>query len=485
MIADLKPYAEYKESGVPWLGRLPWHWEVRQARHVGRLLKGVGGTKEDAVAEGLPCVRYGELYTTYNGFIRTTRTFIKPERANDYMPIRFGDVLFAASGEKIDEIGKSSVNLMKGPAVCGGDIIVLRPSIHVHAPYLGYGLDCHHAANQKSTMGRGTTIKHIYPDELRGLIVTLPPPTEQATIVRFLDWANGRLERAIRAKRKVMTLLGEQKQAIIHRAVTRGLDPNVPLKPSGIAWLGDIPAHWEMRRAKQLCTAIIDCKNRTPDLIAGGAFTVVRTTNIRHGRFNLAGSYSTNQKNYEIWTQRGAPRVGDVFFTREAPAGEACMVPDLETLCMGQRMMYYRPDPAVLDGKFLLHSIYGPVVRTYIEVEVNGSTVGHLRLGQVSALPLLWCPVAEQKKIVAHIALESEPLNLAISRLSREIDLLREYRTRLVADIVTGKLDVREAAGRLTQDELEVALEPEALDPDDATEAEADLDPDDEEASVE
>jgi type I restriction enzyme S subunit len=453
MIADLKPYAEYKESGLPWLGRVPGHWEVRLARQVGRLVKGVGGTKEDAVADGVPCVRYGELYTTYRGFIRAAKTCVSPARSAAYTPIHYGDVLFAASGEKMEEIGKSAVNLMTVPAVCGGDVIVLRPSGVVHAPFLGYACDTHHAAHQKATMGRGTTIKHIYPDELRSLALPLPPPEEQAAIVRFLDWANGRLERAIRAKRKVIALLNEQKQAIIHRAVTRGLDPSVPLKPSGIPWLGDIPAHWEVRRAKQVCNAIVDCKNRTPEPVDGGGYVVVRTTNIRQGHFNPKGSYTTNRRNYEVWTQRGAPRFGDVFFTREAPVGEACLVPEHENLCMGQRMMYFRPDTAALDAEFLLHSIYGPVVRRYIEVEANGSTVGHLRLGQVSALPLLWCPIEEQKRIMAYVGRESGPLNHAISRLEREIDLLREYRTRLVADVVTGKLDVREAAARLPEEE--------------------------------
>jgi type I restriction enzyme S subunit len=112
-------------------------------------------------------------------------------------------------------------------------------------------------------------------------------------------------------------------------------------------------------------------------------------------------------------------------------------------------MMYFRPDPAVLDSTFLLHSIYGPVVRTYLNVEVNGSTVGHLRLGQVSALPLLWCRVEEQREIVEHIARECEPLDATISRFEREIELLAEYRTQLVANTVTGKLDVREMALRL------------------------------------
>jgi type I restriction enzyme S subunit len=117
-------------------------------------------------------------------------------------------------------------------------------------------------------------------------------------------------------------------------------------------------------------------------------------------------------------------------------------------------MMYFRPNPAVLDANFLLNSIYGPVVRRYLEIESNGSTVGHLRLGQVSALPLLWCPINEQRKIVTHIANEASPTNTAISRLEREIELLREYRTRLVADVVTGKLDVREAAKGLPKEAI-------------------------------
>jgi type I restriction enzyme S subunit len=288
-----------------------------------------------------------------------------------------------------------------------------------------------------------------------------PPPEEQAAIARFLAWATNRLDRAIGSKRRIIALLQDQKQAIIHHAVTRGLDPSVPLKDSGIPWLGEIPEHWEVRRTKQLCLAIIDCKNRTPELVEDGEFSVVRTTNIRNGEFNPRGSYSTDRRNFEIWTQRGAPKLGDVFFTREAPVGEACLVPDRIDLCMGQRMMYFRPDPDVLDAGFMLNSIYGPVVRKYIEIQVNGSTVGHLRLGQVSALPLLWCPVTEQKAIVAHIDKLSAPMATAISRLEQEITLLREYRTRLVADVVTGKLDVREVAAGLPE-EIEPSIRPDA-----------------------
>ncbi len=442
MIADLKPYAKYKDSGLPWLGPVPEHWEVRQARHIGRLLKGVGGTKEDAVPEGLPCVRYGELYTTYTYLIRVSKACIRAVHASGYTPIQYGDVLFAASGETIEEIGKSAVNLMQTAAVCGGDIIVLRPSIPVHAPFLGYAMDCRPATNQKATMGRGTTVKHIYPDELRSLLFPLPPLDEQAAIVRFLDWANRRLERAIRAKRKVIALLNEQKQAIIHRAVTRGRDPNVPLKPSGIPWLGDIPQHWEVRRAKYLYREVDERSTHgSEELLSVSHLTGVTPRSQKNITMFKAASYAGHKLCRPgdlvvntMWAWMGALGVS-------AHAG-----------IISPAYAVYRPR--------LPESIIGPYMdgllrsRPYVSNIICRSTgvrASRLRLypEEFFRLPIIQPPAKEQKRIIEAVQVETEGLNTTITRLEREIGLLREYRTRLVADVVIGNLDVREAAARL------------------------------------
>ena len=252
MIAGLKPYPAMKDSGVPSLGDVPTHWCVTRVGRIGRLLKGVGGTKEDATETGVPCVRYGDLYTTHKYFVREARSRIAVARTPDYTEIRFGDALFAASGETIEDIGKSAVNLIDGPAFCGGDVIVLRPTIPFHAPFLGYAADSRPSVVQKATMARGTTIKHVYPDQLKWLFLCLPPVPEQAAIVRFLDHADRQIRRYIIAKQKLIKLLEEQKQAIIHRAVTRGLAQGVHLKPSGVEWLGDVPVHWDVCRVKHV-----------------------------------------------------------------------------------------------------------------------------------------------------------------------------------------------------------------------------------------
>ena len=228
---DLKHYPVMKETGLPWLGEVPEHWKVAQLGRMGRFSKGSGGTKEDEITEGVPCIRYGDIYMHYKFFIRKSRSYISNEHANNYTRIRFGDVLFAGSGETIEEIGKSAVNLIVSEACCGGDIIIFRPSVSVDPQFMGYATDCPQAAYQKSCMGRGITVMHIYGDRLKYMWVALPPVSEQTTIVRFLNYTNRCIRRYILAKQKQIKLLEEQKQALIHHAVTRGIDPTSASNP--------------------------------------------------------------------------------------------------------------------------------------------------------------------------------------------------------------------------------------------------------------
>lgn len=220
----LDPSVPLKPSGIPWLGDIPQHWEVWQLRHMGRLHKGVGGSKEDATLEGVPCVRYGELYFHYRNFIRQPRGFVSTDTAAAYTSIRFGDVLFAASGERVEEIGKSAVNLYGGTAVCGGDIVIFRPTVAAHAAFLGYALDSYGSAHQKATMCRGTTIKHIYPDELRGLWFCVPPLSEQEKIAASLDSELLGCDTAISRLEREIELLREYRTRLVADVVTGKLD---------------------------------------------------------------------------------------------------------------------------------------------------------------------------------------------------------------------------------------------------------------------
>ena len=148
-----RPYPAYKDSEVEWLGEVPKHWEVQSLGTFGRFFKGSGGIKADETEQGVPCVRYGDLYTRHQYHVTESKACVAHHRAGTYTPVRYGDVLFAGSGETLEEIGKSAVNLIRGSAVCGGDVIVFRPATNVDAEFIGSSTDCRQAASQKARMG--------------------------------------------------------------------------------------------------------------------------------------------------------------------------------------------------------------------------------------------------------------------------------------------------------------------------------------------
>jgi len=455
----LKPYPAYKDSGVPWLGHVPQHWRVQRLRQIGLLLKGVGGTKEDAVERGVPCIRYGDLYTSDRYFIRRPRGFLPPERTASYTPVRHGDVLFAASGETLDEIGKSAVVLLSQPTRCGGDIIVLRPRIPVFAPFMGYATDCRAAVIQKATMGRGTTVKHIYPDQLKELALALPPTDEQVGIVRYLDHINRRVDRYIRAKQKLIALLNEQKQAIIHRAVTRGLDPTVRLKPSGVEWLREIPESWHVTRIKRLAKSgpktFTDGDWIELPFITADGVRLIQTGNVGIGEFREKGFRYVSEGTFRLLGCTEV-RPNDVLICRlDGPVGRACLAPDLGVRAItsvDNTILKTRRD---IDPRYVVYCLSSRSWLHWLQAlcragggfryRVSRSTLGTLLVPRP--------PFSEQRAIADHLDSRLEAFRGALRLTETEVQRVREYRTRILTDVVTGKLDVREAAARLAQDE--------------------------------
>ena len=175
-----RTYSYCKPSGVPLLGDVPAHWDVVQLGRVGVFSKGSGGTKDDEVPYGIPCVRYGDLYTTHKYSINQTRSYVSPTKALAYTPIKRGDVLFPTSGETIEEIGKSAVNLIETQVLCGGDLIIFRPTVPMEPNFAGYALDCPAAQAQKSLMGP----RHHYHAHLQQptqASLAAPPTSQRAS----------------------------------------------------------------------------------------------------------------------------------------------------------------------------------------------------------------------------------------------------------------------------------------------------------------
>ena len=424
-MADFHSYPAHKPSGIEWLGDVPEHWEVFQLGRIGIFSKGSGGTKDDEVPDGIPCVRYGDLYTTHKSFIAQTRSYVPPAKASAYAPINRGDVLFPTSGETIEEIGKSAVNLMHTQVLCGADLIIFRPTIPIEPKFAGYSLDCPAAQTQKSLMGRGITIMHIYSGQLKYLWLSLPPLPEQQAIVRYLDYVGQRIRRYVDAKRKLIALLEEERQAVVSRAVTRGLNPSVALKPSGVEWLGDVPEHWEVRRLKTLCQMRSGEGITAESIEATGDYPI-------YGGNGLRGYCSsfTHDGAFALIGRQGA-LCGNVHIARgQFWASEHAVV---ATLHQSHVLEWFAEALRVMNLN---------------QYSIAAAQPG-LAVERVLNLHLSVPPLAEQTAIAGYMDRATTGIDAAIERARRQVELVEEYRTRLIADVVTGKLDVREAAAQL------------------------------------
>lgn len=430
---EFPKYDHYKDSGVEWLGEVPAHWEVLPGRTCLSLNKDRNAGNRIATVLSLS---YGRIVVKPPEKL----TGLVPESFEGYQIIIPGDVIIRPT-----DLQNDTTSLRVGLANVHGIItsayLALRLSSSVSPAFLYYLLYSYDMLKVFYGMGTGLRQNLDWRD-FKYLKLPIPLRDEQDRIVAFLDQKTAEIDALIAKKQRQIELLDEQRAILINRAVTRGLDASVPLKDSGVEWIGQMPKHWEIKSAKHACERIIDCKNRTAEVVPNGEYYVLRTTNVKKGELISDEITRTNFKNFTVWTERGAPQKDDVLFTREAPAGEACVFDGSLPACLGQRMMYFRTDPSQLLPKFLVHAIYFGPSATYIQLKTNGSTVGHLRLPQVYALPLLLPPVEEQQAILDHISATEGLRNQLVQTIASQIKTLQTLRATLIAHAVTGKIKV-------------------------------------------
>jgi type I restriction enzyme S subunit len=343
--------------------------------------------------------------------------------------------------------------------VCGYHLAIIRSRANVlFGDYLLRAFQSCAVNQQFQVAASGVTRFGLPKSSIGDAWIPLPEPSEQQAIAAFLDRETGRLDRLVGQKRELIERLKEKRTALISRTVTRGLPPaaaraagfpaNPPLKPSGLDWLGNIPKHWEVLPIKHLLSAIFDTEHKTCPFYDDGEFLVARTPNIRDGKLLLEGAKYTDSDGYQEWTARGKPKAGDILFTREAPAGEACIVPDQPPLCIGQRVVLFRTDPSRLDSSFAIYSIYGGAARMFIEMHSLGSTVTHFNMSEIAMIPMLVPPLPEQAAIAAYLDLETAKLDALMGKVEAAVERLQEYRSALITAAVTGKIDVRERSDK-------------------------------------
>lgn len=479
---SLKPYPTYKDSGVPWLGQVPVAWAVGSLRH--RYASSLGKMLDSKRILGSHLVPYLRNVDVQWDRINTTDLpliDIAPREYERYT-LKPGDLLVCEGGE----VGRCAV--WRGDIeICGFQKALhrLRPLSPNDLPrYLYYTFRIASLSGAFSD-GHESTIAHLTGEKLRAHRFAFPPTLEQSAIVRFLDHADRRIQRYIRTKKKLIALLNEQKQAIIHRTVTRGLDPNVRLKPSGVEWLGDVPEHWEVWKIGHLARVGNGStpSRSNPGYWNGGSYPWLNSASVNRARISHADQFVTELALRECHLPRVQPGSVLLAITGQGRTRGTAAMLNIEAT-INQHLAYVTPRSNLVSSEYLLLTFIGAYRELRSMSDDSGSTKGALTCGDIAHFKVAIPPVDEQTRIIAAAHLETQNADVVLARTEREIDLLREYRTRLIADVVTGKLDVREAAARLP--EVDEEAEPldggEALMEEDEDGGAGDLDAEPEEA---
>lgn len=450
MTADLKPYPEYKDSGVPWLGKVPKHWHVRRMKHVfARIVGGSTPTSsESAYWDGdIVWVTPADV-SRFDRLRQSLRNISSQGLASCSTSLVPTGTIVVTSRAPVGNAALAMVELCTNQ---GCKALVPREDL-IRSEF-GFAL-LTIMQSELQSLANGTTFSEISTGTLGTVRIPLTTLAEQNAIIRFLRVTESRINRFLRAKRRMIALLREQKQAIINQAVTRGLDPNVPLKPSGIPWLGDIPKHWELRKLKHLVRFTGGgTPSKAVESYWRGTIPWVSPKDMKRDVIEDTLDHISQEAVAESATNMIEP--GAVLIVVRSGILRKIIPTAINAVpvSLNQDMRALRPLSSSLNASFLRQLIEGCQTSLLYEWTKQGATVESIEHEYManSALPIP--PAEEQVRIIKYIEQKTRTQCTAIARAEREIELMTEYRTRLIADVVTGKVDVRDVPVEAAVDE--------------------------------
>lgn len=409
-----KPYEKYKDSGIAWLGEVPEHWEVRR-------LKYAVSINDESLLEttnGEFTFDYIDIESVQEGkIIKRTPLKFKDSPSRARRVVKNGDVIVSTVRTYLKAIVQIE-NTFNDLIVSTG-FAVLRPGKLIDIRFLNYCARANTFIDEIVANSKGVSYPAITSSELSNIPILLPSPEEQTAIARFLDYKLSKINRFIRKKKQLIKLLNEQKAAIINQAVTKGLDPNARMKDSGIDWLGEVPEHWEVRKLKYVANFQSGEMITSESIEETGDYPVFGGGGFR----GYTNSY-TNDGEHVLIGRQGALCGNIKYAEGKFWASEHAIVTypkiQIETFFLGE---------------ILRVSNLGSLSQTAAQPGIS--------IGQIEHVKVPVPPLPEQGQIASYIETETALLTTAISKIEKEISLVEEYKTALIAEAVTGKIDVR------------------------------------------
>ena len=432
-----KIYENFKDSGIKWIGEIPSHWEIIKSRSIFK--------------------RYNIRSTTGKEELLSVSEYygVKPKKDT----IDEGDYLTHAEslvGYKKCFKNDLVMNIMlawkKGLGITSFDGIVspayevFHTNQNIVVPkFMHYLIRTNLYANEfkKYSYGIIDSRLRLYPENFKIIPFIIPNISEQQQISDFLDRKISEIEHNILKNQELISLLEEKKNALINQVVTKGLNPDVSMKDSGIEWIGKIPYHYEVVPLTKFLSSLVDYRGKTPEKVGDGVF-LVTAKNIKQGKINYEISQEfVKLEDYDEIMSRGKPSVGDLLFTTEAPLGEVANVDDSK-IALAQRIIKMRGKENILDNYYLKYYMMSNTFQNNLQSLATGSTALGIKGNKLFMLKLILPPYDEQLRIVSYLDQELSHMDEIILEINKNIDLLEEYKNSLIHHVVTGKIDVRD-----------------------------------------
>lgn len=452
---SLPRYPAYKDSAIDWLGEVPKHWVVGPVKRrfsvcLGKMLQTESSGDTDSLR---PYVRAANIQ--WGGVDATDiKTMWFSSRERQQLLLRRGDLLVSEGGD----VGRSSI-WRDELAECylQNSVNLVRSKKGDSTKFLYYWMSTIKSKGYVDVLCNKSTIAHFTAEKVEEVPTPFPPLGEQAAIVAFLDRETAKIDALIAEQDKLIALLAEKRQATISHAVTRGLDPDAPMKDSGVAWLGEVPAHWDVAPLKRFWS-VTDCKHVTAEFVDEG-FPLASIREVQSRYVSLENAKRTTRHYYEQLIEGGRkPLVGDLLFSRNATVGEVAQVTEEHPpFAMGQDVCLLRKLSDDYSSDYLQAVVRSSVVVEQLKNMMVGSTFKRVNVEEIRSLGVPMPPPAEQLQLAEFINSEAARLSTLTAEAGRAIALLKERRNALIAAAVTGQIDVR-AAVAAPQAEEEQAM---------------------------
>lgn len=445
---DLPSYSDYKKSGVEWLGKIPSHWLLIKNKFILNFSKGLTITKENLIDEGIPCVNYGEVHSKFGFEVDPNKHSLKcvPEiYLNDFPNalLKKGDFIFADTSEDIKGSGNFTYLNSELPTFAGYHTIIAKINNINYPRYLAYVFDCDSYRNQIRAQVKGIKVFSITQFMLKNSIVWLPPLEEQKAITRYLDKKLAQIDTLITKQQALLEKLAEQRIALISNAVTKGLNPDVEMKESGVEWLGKIPKHWEVKQLKFVTTCNDETLNEATEPDKEILYIDISNVSLIEGiKYKESMTFENSPSR-----ARRIVKDGDVIISTVRTYLKAItQIKDAEdNLVVSTGFAVLRSKPEITPD-FLNYWIQSSGFISSIVSNSVGVSYPAITATDLIKLPIVVFSKTEQKHISAYLDIMLKKNHDMQSLHINCITKLKEYRSTLITQAVTGKIDVRNLA---------------------------------------